>query len=169
MSPYDSTLALADDPAMASPDGNGDMIVLKTRFGTFEVDPAKTIEMPQGPIGFTDHRHFALLDLEGEQETPFKLFQSLDDNALTFVVLPVQAEDPAIEPEDRAAACDAYGVPAERAAFMVIATVRKNASGGVETTVNLRAPLLIDTQTLAARQVVFSGERYPMRQPLSQR
>ncbi len=165
MSPYDSSLALAEPlPDVAA--SGADQITLETRFGTFEIDPARAIEMPQGPIGFAEMHRFALLDAPDAAEGPFKLYQSLDDPGLTFVVVPLAEESEVIDAADLDAACEAYCIARTDAAFLLIATFRPSAEGKPETTVNLKAPIVLDTRNLVARQVVFSGERYPMRQPL---
>jgi len=167
MTPYDSSLALAADPVLETPAEGGETFTLHTRFGAFEVDPALTIDMPQGPIGFTEMHRFVLLDVPNGDGGPFKLYQSLDDAGLTFVVVPLPEGSEAIEEADLAAACEAYCIVRENAAFLLIATIRPGIDGKPETTVNLKAPIVLDTRNLVARQVVFSGERYPMRQPLA--
>lgn len=165
MSPYDSSLALAEPLPDVAPSG-ADRMTLETRFGTFEVDPARAIEMPQGPIGFAEMQRFALLDAPGAAEGPFKLYQSLDDPGLTFVVVPLAEESEAIDEADLAAACEAYCIARDNAAFLLIATFRPGADGTPEATVNLKAPIVLDTVHRVARQVVFAGDRYPMRHPL---
>lgn len=166
MSPYDSNLALAEDPGREASAADSRRI-LKTRFGTFEVDTDKAIFMPQGPIGFTDMQSFALLDAPNAEAGPFKLLQSLDDPALTFVVVPLPEESDAIAEADLEAACAAYSIARENAAFLLIATFRPQPDGSTQTTVNLKAPIVLDVVHRVARQVVFSGDRYPMREPLA--
>jgi len=167
MSPYDSSLAVAAPlPETAAPP-SGERITLETRFGTFEVDPSRAIEMPQGPIGFAEMQRFALLDAPGAPDATFKLYQSLDDPGLTFVVVPLAEESEIIDEADLAAACEAFCIARADAAFLLIATFRPSAGGRPEATVNLKAPVVLDTVHRVARQVVFAGDRYPMRHPLT--
>lgn len=164
MSPSHSQVALAERTPDDTPADN--VAVIDTRFGRFEVDLDKTINMSQGPIGFAALRRFALLDVPGAEAGGFKLFQSLDDAGVSFIVLPYAEDSAAIDPADLDAACTMNAVPRENAAFLLIATVRRDDDGGAVTTVNMKAPLLIDTVHRAARQVIFSDQRYSTRQPL---
>jgi flagellar assembly factor FliW len=164
MTPSHSSVALADRaPEKAQVQ---DVATIETRFGTFEVDLDKTIAMSQGLIGFAHLRRFALLDVPGAEQGGFKLFQSLDDTGVSFIVLPLSEDSGAIDPSDLDAACEMYGVARANAAFLLIATVRRAETGGATTTVNLKAPLLVDTEQRSARQVIFSDQKYSTRHPL---
>lgn len=164
MSPSHSPVALADrTPAEAQVQ---DVATIETRFGTFEVELGKTITMRQGLVGFAHLRRFALLDVPGAEQGGFKLFQSLDDTGVSFIVVPLGEDSGAIEQADLDAACEMYDVPRANAAFLLIATVRRDDAGGAVTTVNLKAPLLVDTEERSARQVIFSDQKYSTRQPL---
>lgn len=163
MTPLD--LAAVPATSETTGDGSGDpanRITLGTRFGTFEIDLTKTIYMPQGPHGFSDLHKFAVLDAPDGGNSPFKLWQSIEDPGLTFIVTPLPNDSDLIAEEDLAAACSAYSIARENAAFLLITKVRRDDDGNPVTTVNLRAPLVVDMVHFVARQVVFSGERYPM-------
>lgn len=164
MSPSHSHAALAERLPDAAPAETTTFI--ETRFGGFEVDLEKTITMPQGPIGFAHLQRFALLDVPGAEASGFRLFQSLDDLSVSFIVMPLSEESGAIDPGDLDTACEMNGVDRMNAAFLLIATVRRDGEGGAVTTVNLKAPLLVDAEQRNARQVIFTDPRYPTRQPL---
>ena len=47
------------------------------RFGTIEIDKSEIIIVPEGIIGFPDIKRYVILDMG--KDTPFKLFQAVDD------------------------------------------------------------------------------------------
>jgi len=165
MTPFDTNLALAETGEAAVSDA--ETFQLTNRFGTFDIDPNKVIEMPQGPMGFAEMTRYALLDVPGAEEGAFKLFQSLDDTALTFIVVHLPQGSSAIAEADIVAGCHAYAMRRENVAVLLIANVRSEADGKTTTTVNLKAPLLVDTRHRVARQVVFTNDAYDLRHPLA--
>lgn len=172
MFPSQSNLALQErgHSPMLEMDMETDAIILETRFGRIAVERSAVIRMPQGPHGFGSHRAFALLNIPGAEEQPFKLYQSLDDDQLSFIVLPLPESDSEggspIAEADLTEACRSYGVARENAAFLLIVTMRRDEAGQVAMTANLRAPLLVDTVQRTARQHIFVSSDYPTRQTL---
>ncbi len=163
MTPLDTAAAPTTSENAESGTTDSDNIIhLGTRFGTFEIDLAKTVWMPQGPLGFTDLQKFAVLDAPDSPDSPFKLFQSIEDKGVTFVVTPLPPASELISEEDLRAACMSYSIARENAAFLLITKIRRDNDGNPITSVNLRAPILVDMVNLVARQVVFSGDTYPM-------
>jgi len=61
---------------------------------------------------------------------------------------------------DLQAICEQRHMRREDAVFLLIATLRPKAEGGLDITVNRRAPVLIDTQRMTGRQVVLNDSRY---------
>lgn len=95
----------------------------------------------------------------------FKLLQSVDHPELAFLVLPLDPLAGPISRSDLALACDALGCDWESLAVLGIVTVRSDAEG-VRFSINLKAPLLIDTGRQVGRQHVFTSESYPLRHDL---
>ncbi len=164
MTPLD-TAAVPATSDTAEPDAEN-VITLGTRFGTFEIDLNKAVDMPQGPLGFTDLHRFAILDAPDSSDSPFKLFQALDDPGVTFVVTPLPTDSELIADEDLTAAATSYSIAPENAAFLLITKIQHGANGDPSVTVNLRAPIVVDVVHRVARQAVFSGDRYPMQYAL---
>ena len=165
MTPFDTNLALAETGEAAV--SGAETFQVTNRFGTFDIDPRKIVEMPQGPMGFAEMTRFALLDVPGAEDGAFKLFQSLDDIALTFIVVHLPEGSSAIAEADIAAGCHAYAMTRADVAVLLIANVRSDDQGKTSTTVNLKAPLLVDTRHRVARQVVFANDAYDLRHPLA--
>jgi flagellar assembly factor FliW len=137
---------------------------LLTRFGALAFDPDRIILFPRGLLGFADQHHYMLADIPGNGAV-FKLLQSIDDADLSFVVLPLDRSEGPIAGPDLVAA--GAGLEIEEAALAVLAIVTLRADAArVDFTVNLRAPLLIDTGRRLGYQHVLANDAYSLRHPL---
>ncbi len=159
--------AIADPPAGDGPGGENPSgrVTVETRFGRMEFESDATLFMPKGMLGFPGSTEFGLAPLPGAPEAPFRLLQSLNDPAASFPVLPIGLDEVAIDKEDLDAALGASGIPREDAAILLVVTARKSANK-VELTVNLRAPVFVDTRRRIARQLVLPNDKYPIRHAL---
>ena len=164
MTPLSTAYAMmGTDENTNAPEATGENVTtIATRFGTFSVDLDKSIEMPQGPLGFVDLQSFAILDLPETPDSPLKLFQSLEDRSVTFIVNIVSGHTDLITKEDLLAACEGYAIDPANAAYLLITKVQRNPDGSSQTTLNLRAPIVVDVVHKVARQVVFAGDKYAM-------
>lgn len=165
MTPFDTALAIDDEAEMtALPQDRAEAgtTTITTRFGTFEVDLAKTITMPQGPIGFSELSRFAILDAPDNAQSSLKLFQSMDEPSVTFIVSILSPESGLIAEDDLKAAAESHSMARENAAYFVITKIGKDLEDNPLITVNLRAPIVVDTVNLVARQAVFAGDTYDM-------
>ena len=144
-----------------------DIVVVETRFGTYEFSPQNTVIMPQGLVGFADHQLFGLGNLPEPAPEDFKLLQSLEELPLSFIVMPMPAAQAPIGPADVEEACTAAGIDPKLACFLFVVTIRPAADGtGIDMTANLRAPIVFDQATRLARQHVLANSQYPLRHPL---
>jgi flagellar assembly factor FliW len=137
---------------------------LLTRFGALALDPDRIILFPRGLLGFADHHHYMLTDIPGN-DAVFKLLQSVDDVDLSFVVLPLDRSEGPIAGPDLAAAGAALAIEDAALAVLAIVTLRADAAR-VDFTVNLRAPLLVDTARRLGYQHVLASDAYSLRHPL---
>lgn len=137
---------------------------IATRFGTLTQDPERTIIFRHGLLGFTDQRRYLLTEIPGA-DAVFKLLQSLDDPELSFVVLPLDPSDGPIAGADLVAARKTLAIEEDALAVLAIVTLRAEHER-VDFTVNLRAPLLIDTLQRLGYQYVLPNDGYPLRHPL---
>lgn len=128
---------------------------LQTKIGTIEVDKSKIIHFPIGILGFADYHHYVVVD---QENSVFGFLQSVDEPDLSFVIImpelvrgdyAVNLSDEEIEllqihaPED----CRVYG----------IVTIPENVA---EMTVNLQAPVIINSKNMVGAQIIISGEQY---------
>jgi len=123
------------------------------------------ITFAEGLVGFPACKRFVVM--ENEALSPFRILQSVDQRHVGFLVI-----DPRIIvknynrsiPED---SWKAVGVPeaSERLALAIsiVGTVPE------ESTANLQAPLLINYREMKGRQLILTGSRYSVTQPLLSR
>ena len=165
--------------------GAVETIAVDTRFGKITFSQKNIVEFPQGLIGMPDSRRFGLSPIPDTRMGQFMILQSLDNFGLSFLVLPLQPGANTVTPEDAHEACAALAIPEEDADFFTIVTVRKSGSG-IAVSINLRAPIVVDSKSHVARQYVLAyginltpdqsiiaiaptataNPRYPIRQPL---
>ena len=138
--------------------------VIVTRFGEVTVDQDKIITFDRGLYGFEHQRRFLLNQVPGWPDF-FQLLQAVDDPGLSLIVLPLEGSNGPIDSADFDAACATLGYDPLTTAVIGIVTMRDNANHQVFT-VNLKAPLLIDSRLRAGRQHVFASDRYQLRHPL---
>lgn len=145
-----------------SEEKNQEMIKIQsTRFGELEVPTESIFEIVYGIIGFSNFRKYILL----EHNPPFSWIQSTENPDLAFVV--VNGEEFG----------DAYSVPfpvgdrdidlqesdVADVAVLNLVSVRADPS---KTTVNLKAPVIVNMRNRKGRQLVLDDQKYPTRMPL---
>lgn len=125
----------------------------------------KIITFPAGVPGLpAELTRFELAALAGD--SPFFFLQSRQDENVGFILINPFALFSAYEfdlPDEEA---EALGIsdPGNVAVFCIV-----NASRGIKNaTVNLLAPVVVNTATGVARQVVLTDSRYGIRHPLPQ-
>lgn len=112
-------------------------------------------------IGFEGYENYLLQDPLGV-DSPFRLLRCVDSGLTFLVANPYAAiEDYTLEIQDEAA--ESLGISAnclDRLAVMSIARLQ-----GDLVYVNLRSPLLINTEKGVFRQIILSNEAYPVSAP----
>ncbi len=117
-----------------------------------------------GPIaGFPGHRSFVLTEID--PASIVCALQSLEDREVRFLVLPPGPVFPDYAPEISDDWAETLGLTrAEDALVLVIV----NAGASIaDATANLMAPIIVNTVTLRAAQVVLSDPELPLRASLS--
>jgi flagellar assembly factor FliW len=136
------------------------MIIETSRFGRMDVDGDRLINFEQGVLGFPSEQRYALI--QTGENSGFYWLQAVNRPELAFVVC-----DPRLFVPD-------YRVPVKKEdlgqigledtegaqVFIIVNKVDDLLTG------NLQGPLVINTQTRAARQLVLSDKRYSTRHPL---
>ena len=140
-------------------------LMIESRFGLLTIQPNATLMFPQGLLGFGDCRDFALAELPDGKQPQFKALQCLSDPSLAFLVAPLPSDTSAIDSVDVEEACLNLDIAAADLAIVLIVTVRRD-DAGAHVSVNLRAPILIDTNRRIARQYVLPNSKYEIRHKL---
>ena len=139
----------------------GSPVSVATSFGTFDVDEADVLTFPQGVPGFEDCRRFVLL--ASPAIAPLQCLQAVGERQPSFVAI-----DPRrVVPDYSCPIGEADGERLGRRDGMPLvwlALVSLDAAGVA--TVNLRAPVVINPQTMLGCQIVAAESRYPLRHAL---
>ncbi len=165
--PMTAPLPELAEPAQTETDIQGAESVtwINTRFGRIGFRKDRQISMPVGMLGFGHLRSYGLGDMPDPRFKALKLLQALEDPEVSFVVLPLEAQQAMIAPEDMADALKILSInPAE--ALVVLVVSPRNDNGQVRFSVNCRAPVIFDTRRLQAWQYVLANARYQVRQPI---
>ncbi|MDY0405091.1 flagellar assembly protein FliW [Virgibacillus sp. 179-BFC.A HS] len=140
------------------------MMELETKyFGTMTIDAAKIIHFPQGIPGFLDETEFILLDMP--HNPVFQILQSIRTAAVAFVVT-----NPYHFYKDYSFALDDAAVKQlaledeKDVAVYAIVTLQDTLS---TSTLNLKAPLVINVKKKYAQQYVLDKYDYPIKAPIT--
>lgn len=123
----------------------------------------RELHFDDGLPGFPEHRRFSLVRW-GDETSPFSLLESLDGDALRFVVVPPALFFPEYAPvlsDEDAARLGLEG--ADDAIVLVVVSLGERPA---DATANLLGPVIVNRHTLAAGQVVLTGQDVPTRAPL---
>ena len=131
-------------------------------FGILEYDEKAIIHIQEGMLGFAKLKDYVLI--ESPDTDPFKILQSLDDSYVAFPVIDPRLLDSnyqcQVTPEDK----ESLGL--EEPSEVVMYAVTVIPEDPTQSTVNLRAPLLINQRLMKGKQIVLTDSRYETRQPL---
>jgi flagellar assembly factor FliW len=136
------------------------MEIQTTRFGVIEVEPQDALTLPQGLIGFPDQTRYVLVP-HGDS-TLLAWLQSLEVPSLAFPVVSAHVlvreyPDVSIEPAVRRAG---IGCKPEELAILAVLS----AQSGEPATVNLLAPVIVDSERRVGAQVFLEGSRFSTRE-----
>ena len=142
--------------------GTDESVTIETRFGPLTFPHASVVRMPRGMLGFADHQMFGLADMPDANLAQFKVLQSMDDPALSFIVLPLEAGVDVIQRADLINACRLLKIEfADSVTLLVVST--RLVGETTQISVNLRAPIVLDAPNRRAWQFVLPNSQYPVR------
>lgn len=125
------------------------------------VEEIPVIDMVEPMPGFPDARRFALVRLD--DAGVLCSLRSMDDPDLRFLVVPPHVFFPDYAPVIDDAAAAALGIESAADVLMLVVVNPGDAAAGA--TANLLAPVLVNTTTRRAGQVVLNDD-LPVRAPL---
>jgi flagellar assembly factor FliW len=122
------------------------------------------IELAHPMPGFPDDARFALVQLD--DDGVLHGFRSLDSDDLQFVVVPPAPFFPDYAPEIGDDVVTELGISPDAAGDVLVLLVVRAGASLADTTVNLRAPLVVNPATRRASQVILEDADLPLAAPL---
>ena len=134
-----------------------------TRFGEIEIDERQAIHFPEGILGFPEYKDYILI--EHKPGSPFLWLQSLNSPDLAFITTnPFLIKKDYLEnlSEMEKSLFEKEGE--NEIIVLSLVTIPHGKAG--ETTVNLLGPLVIDTKSRNAKQVILANSGYSHCHPM---
>jgi flagellar assembly factor FliW len=132
-----------------------------TRFGSIEIEEAKTIELPAGLVGFPTETRFALL--ESRPGSIVAYLQSLTTPGLAFPVVDGALLGPDYPTPPATELGEAATIGSDELTVLVIVAARPD---GPRLVANMLAPIVVNSVTRKGAQVVLDPYRYSAAAPL---
>lgn len=138
------------------------MKITTLRFGELVIPDDKIISMPKPILGFEHLKKYCII--EREESAPFMWYQAVDDPAVAFVIVNPLFFYPDYRIEVNPKEIEELQVDDVRAVeTYVVVTIPANP---YEMSVNLQGPILINTGTRLAKQLVLVNSDYGVRHRL---
>jgi len=130
------------------------MVIKTTRFGTLEIDEESVVTFPDGLLGISHLRQYAILS--DNDKSPFRWLQSLEDPAMAFLLIDPWLFRPDYGPvidDDDALALE-IGPETPRIVYAIV-TIPPGKPEAM--TANLMGPIVINIKTRIGRQVIVAN------------
>jgi len=162
----DNDLATMAGMTHTSDNQEPESYLVESRYGALTFGPDQIVDMNRPVLGFPHLTKFGLAKLPSQAGDNLVLLQSLEDANVSFPCFALDVVNPLIEQADIQSTCATLGIKPEDCAVLSIITVRPDDQGKNTITLNLRAPVFVDSARRLAWQVVMSNPRYPIRHNL---
>lgn len=137
------------------------MLATMTRMDAIDIP---VIQLAHPMPGFPDDARFALVRLD--DDGVLHGFRSLDSEDLQFVVVPPTPFFPDYSPEIGDDVVAELGIAPDSTDDVLVLLVVRAGASLADTTVNLRAPLVVNPATRRASQVILDDADLPLAAPL---
>ena len=132
-------------------------------FGKIEVDEEKLITFPQGIVGFPELKDFMLIH-DGEGTGSIRWLQSIQEPAFAMPVVDPLTIVPDYNPNIEDELLKPLGnVTSDNMLVLVTITVPKEIE---KMTVNLKGPIVINSESLKAAQLIIDDDKYQVKFPI---
>jgi len=136
--------------------------ILSTKLGELEYVEDDIITMSSPILGFPDLHDFLLIT--SDQSFPFIWFQSTEDENICFILVEPEVFHPKYKPQFNKRDYKILNAETEKEIKIFgIVTVPDDPK---KATVNLRAPLMVNTEKKLAKQIVLEDEKWEIKTPL---
>lgn len=131
-------------------------------FGEIDIEEDKIITIENGMIGLPEFRKFALIfdEEKGMEESSVMWFQSMDDPETAFPVMQPNIVKPDYNPTVNDEVLSPLGELKEENTYVLVTLTA--AADVEETSVNLKAPIVINTETKKGCQIIVEDD-YPVK------
>lgn len=131
-------------------------------FGEIDIADDKVIVLENGMIGLPDFQRFALIfdEEKGRKESLVMWLQSMDDPQTAFPVLQPNIVKPDYNPTVNEEMLSALGTLTEENTYVLVTLTAS--SDVTQTSVNLKAPIIINTETRKGCQMIVE-DAYPVK------
>ena len=130
-------------------------------FGEVDIDDARIITFPKGIIGFPEMQKFAMMYDQEQGLGPIHWLQSIDEPAFAMPVMdPLYVKDDYNPQVDDDVLDDIKPINPETTLVLVTVTVPHELE---KMTVNLKGPVVINTETRKAAQIILDDDEYPVK------
>ncbi|HBA96900.1 MAG TPA: flagellar assembly protein FliW [Lachnospiraceae bacterium] len=134
-------------------------------FGEIEIGDEKIVHFDNGILGFEDYKDYTILyDIESEGRSFFSWLQSIDEKALAFPIVNPFKADENYNPHVNDEMLKPIGSYTEEdLVIFLLATIPADVK---ETSVNMRAPLIINAATRKGIQLILDSPEYEIKHKL---
>lgn len=142
------------------------MLVTSTRFGRFEVDDERVLTVPGGLLGIPASTRYVLVEID-DDDGPYFWLQSVDEPDVAFLATTPWMFFPDYElviDDDELEALELRR-PEDAEVFLLL-TVQRDDDRVTDITANLLGPVVVNTATRRARQLVLDRGDYSTRMSL---
>ena len=136
------------------------MEILTRDYGTIEVDEASVIRFEDGLFAFDDYHDYVLLD-DSNGESPFRCLQSIEESNLAFVMMDpfeIKSDYEIVLGEDLIESLDITEL--DGILILSIVSVPEDVK---KSSINLRAPIIINVNKCKGAQYVVDNDQYRVR------
>jgi len=135
-----------------------------TRFGAIKIEEEKIIAMPFGMLGFPEDKRFVIL--QHKVDSPFFWYQSVDNPTLAFVITSPLLFWPDYEVDVGDLIEEMSWDREEKDGYDLYVVVSIPKGLPEKITANLIGPILVNTKTRQAVQMVIPDSIYSHRSPI---
>lgn len=137
------------------------MVIETSRFGTVEYDEEKVVTFLGGIPGFKEYEHYTIVVME---DSPFQYLQSIDEGALAFIIASPFDFFPEYEFDLSEQLKREMNISSKEHVHVYnIVNVQGDLASA---TMNLAAPIIINTIDRIGTQYIFPNGSFSIHQPL---
>lgn len=150
---------------IAVPERRNLMKINTKYFGEVEIGDEKIIHFDNGVLGFEDYKDYTILyDIEPEEEPFFSWLQSVEEPSLAFPIVNPFKVDKNYNPQINDGRLKTIGeCEDEDLVVFFMATIPEDVK---ETSVNMKAPLIINSISRKGVQLIVEGMEYEIKHKL---